>query len=93
MASRGTGLSIISNDDTKSYNSKVFVINKLQQRNARIMDNAVNSLTKDNAILIASILTLAKEVNSLKKQVFGNDVMIVNWNKEPPYSFDTTILA
>lgn len=88
----GTSLNTITKNTIKSYNTTVKAINTFQKKNINILNRSLELIVDSNDKLNLSIMLLANNITSLQKQVFLNQVLIDNWEKQPPYSYDYTIL-
>ena len=88
----GTGINAITHNTIPSYNTTVNAINRFQKNNINTLERALSTIYDSNARLNASIGTLVNSIVSLQKQVFLNQVLLDNWDKQPPYSYDYTIL-
>ena len=88
----GTGLHVISKNTIPSYNTVVKGINTKQKENINTLERAIAKIIDANSKLNSSIGLLVTSITSLQKQVFLNQVLIDNWEKNPPYTFDYTIL-
>lgn len=88
----GTGVSIITNEDDQSYNSAVYKINQHQKDNVSKLENALDNASRNNEELNKSISAINKTIANLNKQIYINQCLIDNWNKNPPYSYPTELL-
>lgn len=88
----GTGVSIITNEDDQSYNSAVYKINQHQKDNVSKLENALGNASRNNEELNKSISAINKTIANLNKQIYINQCLIDNWNKNPPYSYPTELL-
>lgn len=88
----GTGLNVITKNTIPSYNTVVKGINTKQKENINTLERAIAKIIDANSKLNSSIGLLVTSITSLQKQVFLNQVLIDNWEKNPPYTFDYTIL-
>lgn len=92
MAQTGSGLSIITNENDQSYNSAVYKINIHQKSNVDKLENALNNASKNNDLLQSSLLQVNNSINNLNKQIFINQALIDNWNRNPPYYYNVDIV-
>ena len=88
----GTGISVISNDDASSYNRAVAVINQKQKENVVKLERALAVANANNTKLQTSIDNIQDKLKDLKKQVYVNQCLIDNWDKEAPYSYPVEML-
>lgn len=88
----GTGISVITDNTSKSYNTAVHAINIHQKDNIRKLENALYNANSKNAALLASLNTINENIKNCKKQVFINNALIVNWNKDAPFTYNTELL-
>lgn len=88
----GTGVSIITNENDQSYNSAVYKINQHQKDNVSKLESALNNASRNNEELNKSISAVNKTIVNLNKQIYINQCLIDNWNKNPPYSYPTELL-
>lgn len=88
----GTGVSIITNENDQSYNSAVYKINQHQKDNVSKLESALNNASRNNEELNKSISAINKTIANLNKQIYINQCLIDNWNKNPPYSYPTELL-
>lgn len=88
----GTGVSIITNENDQSYNSAVYKINQHQKDNVSKLENALGNASRNNEELNKSISAINKTIANLNKQIYINQCLIDNWNKNPPYSYPTELL-
>lgn len=88
----GTGMNVITNDNTYSYNTAVAAINKHQKENVAKLENALSLANSNNEKLQSSLNEVNKSISDLKKQVFINDALIQNWDRNTPYVFDLDLL-
>ncbi len=89
----GTGMNVITNDNTHSYNTAVAAINKHQKENVAKLESALVVANSNNEKLQSSLNEVNKSINDLKKQVFINQCLIDNWELSAPYTFPTELLA
>lgn len=89
----GTGMNVITNDNTHSYNTAVAAINKHQKENVAKLENALSLANGNNEKLQSSLNEVNKSINDLKKQVFINQCLIDNWELSAPYTFPVELLA
>ena len=90
--STGTGMNVITSNNTQSYNTAVSAINKHQKENVAKLESALVVANSNNEKLQASLNEVNKSINDLKKQVFINDALIQNWDRNAPYVFDLDLL-
>lgn len=90
--STGTGMNVITNNSTQSYNTAVSAINKHQKENVAKLESALVVANSNNEKLQNSLNEVNKSINDLKKQVFINDALIQNWDRNTPYVFDLDLL-
>lgn len=88
----GTGINAITQNTIPSYNTTVNAINRFQKDNVNKLDRALSNVYDSNSRLNSSIGLLVNSITSLQKQVFLNQVLLDNWDHQPPYSYDYTIL-
>lgn len=88
----GNGLNVITKNNIKSYNTTVNAINAFQKDNIRKLNLALANIEEPITKLAKTVGILQSSISSLQKQVFLNQVLIDNWEKNPPYSYDYTIL-
>ena len=88
----GTGVSIITNENDQSYNGAVYKINQHQKDNVSKLENALDNASRNNEELNKSISAINKTIANLNKQIYINQCLIDNWNKNPPYSYPTELL-
>lgn len=88
----GTGLSVITNNDDVSYNRSVNTINVHQKENVNKLESALVNANRNNAALQESLAAVRQNIKNVKKQIFVNDALIVNWPKNPPYSYNIELL-
>ena len=88
----GTGISVISENNSKSYNTAVHAINIHQKDNIRKLENALYNANNKNAALLASLEVINEAIKNCKKQVFINNALIVNWNKSEPFTYNIELL-
>lgn len=88
----GTGTSIITSNDSQSYNTAVNQINIHQKDNVNKLENALINANRNNDILQEALNTVIKTINNCKKQIFINDSLIVNWNRTAPYTYNVELL-
>ena len=88
----GTGLSVITENNSDSYNRAVNTINLHQKENVRKLENALYNANSNNAALLASLEVINDNIKNCKKQVFVNNALIVNWNKEAPFTYNIELL-
>lgn len=89
----GTGMNVITGDNTQSYNTAVAAINKHQKENVAKLENALSLANSNNDRLQQSLNEVSKSINDLKKQVFINQCLIDNWELSAPYTFPVELLA
>lgn len=90
--STGTGLNIITQNNTHSYNTAVNAINRHQKENVSKLESALNLANSNNDKLSDSLNTVNRSIMNLKKQIFINQSLIDNWNNNSPYTFPTQLL-
>ena len=88
----GTGISIVTENNSKSYNTAVNTINLHQKDNVRKLENALYNANSNTAALLASLEVINSNIRNCKKQVFINNALIVNWNKEAPFTYNIELL-
>ena len=88
----GTGTSIITSNDSQSYNTAVNQINIHQKDNVNKLENALINANRNNDILQEALNAVIKTINNCKKQIFINDSLIVNWNRNAPYTYNVELL-
>ena len=88
----GTGLSVITNNDDVSYNRSVHTINVHQKDNVNKLESALVNANRNNAALQESLAAVRRNIKNVKRQIFINQSLIDNWNRNPPYSYNTELL-
>ena len=88
----GTGVSIITNENDQSYNSAVYKINQHQKDNVSKLESALNNASRNNEGLNESIANINRTISNLKKQIYINQCLIDNWDKNSPYSYPIELL-
>lgn len=88
----GSGLNVITKNTIQSYNTTVSAINNFQKENIEKLQKSIVSCISTNSKLNKSISLLVNSIVSLQKQVFLNQVLIDNWERNEPYIIDDTIL-
>lgn len=88
----GTSLSIVTENNSQSYNTAVNAINLHQKDSIGKLENALHNANNNNAALLASLNTISEKIKNCKKQVFVNNALIVNWNKDAPFTYNTELL-
>lgn len=88
----GTGVSIITNENDQSYNGAVYKINQHQKSNVEKLESALNNATRNNEELNESIANINRTISNLKKQIYINQCLIDNWDKNPPYFYPIELL-
>ena len=88
----GTGISIITNENDQSYNSAVYKINQHQKDNVSKLESALNNASRNNEGLNESIANINRTISNLKKQIYINQCLIDNWDKNSPYSYPIELL-
>lgn len=88
----GTSLSLVTENNSQSYNTAVNTINIHQKDNVRKLENALHNANNNNAALLASLNVINENIKNCKKQVFVNNALIVNWNKDAPFTYNTELL-
>ena len=88
----GTSLSIVTENNSQSYNTAVNTINIRQKDNVRKLENALHNANNNNAALLASLNVINNNIKNCKKQVFVNNALIVNWNKDAPFTYNIELL-
>ena len=91
--STGTGMNVITKNNTQSYNTAVSAINKHQKENVAKLENALSLANSNNGRLQQSLNEVNKSINNLKKQIFINQCLIDNWENNTPYTFPIDLLA
>ena len=89
----GTGLSVITNNDSQSYNRAVNVVNIHQRDNVTKLESALVVANNRNRELEDAMSKVNNSINNMKKQIFINDALIRNWEAYAPYSYNTELLA
>lgn len=89
----GTGMHVITKNNTQSYNTAVSAINKHQKENVAKLENALSLANSNNDRLQQSLNEVNKSINDLKKQIFINQCLIDNWELTAPYTFPMELLA
>lgn len=89
----GTGMNVITSDNTQSYNTAVAAINKHQKENVAKLESALAVANSNNDKLQSSLNEVNKSINDLKKQVFVNQCLIDNWELSAPYTFPMELLV
>lgn len=89
----GTGMNIITNNNTQSYNTAVSAINKHQKGNVAKLESALVVANSNNEKLQTSLSEVNRSINNLKKQIFINQCLIDNWETNTPYTFPIELLA
>lgn len=88
----GTGLSVVSLNDSVSYNRSVNTINVHQKDNVEKLESALVNANRNNDALQESLAAVRNTIKNVKKQVFMNQCLIDNWNRNPPYAYPTNML-
>lgn len=88
----GSGVSIITNENDQSYNGAVYKINQHQKSNVEKLESALNNATRNNEELNESIVNINRTISNLKKQIYINQCLIDNWDKNSPYSYPIELL-
>lgn len=88
----GTGVSIITNENDQSYNSAVYKINQHQKDNVSKLESALNNANRNNEQLAQSISEINNSITNLNKQIYVNQCLIDNWDRNPPYSYPVELL-
>ena len=88
----GTGISIVTDNTSKSYNTAVKAINSHQNDNIRKLENALHNANNNNTALLALLNVINENIKNCKKQVFVNNALIVNWNKYAPFTYNIELL-
>jgi predicted Zn-dependent protease len=70
----GTGLSVVSQNDSVSYNRSVNVINVHQKDNVNKLENALINANRNNDILQEALSTVIRTINNCKKQIFNKGI-------------------
>lgn len=88
----GTGLSVITQNDSVSYNRSVNTINVHQKDNVNKLESALVNANRNNDALQESLAAVKNNIKNVKKQVFINQCLIDNWNRSAPYTYPTDML-
>lgn len=88
----GTGLSVITNNDDVSYNRSVNTINVHQKDNVNKLESALVNANRNNAALQESLAAVRRNIKNVKRQIFINQSLIDNWNRNPPYTYPVDML-
>ncbi len=88
----GTGVSIITNENDQSYNGAVYKINQHQKDNVSKLESALNNANRNNEQLAQSISEINNSITNLNKQIYINQCLIDNWDRNPPYSYPVELL-
>ena len=88
----GTSLSIVTENNSQSYNAAVNAVNIHQKDSVRKLENALHNANNNNASLWASLNFINENIKNCKKQIFVNNALIVNWNKDAPFTYNTELL-
>ena len=88
----GTSLSIVTENNSQSYNTAVNTINLHQKDSVRKLENALHNANNNNAALLASLEVINNNIKNCKKQFFINNALIVNWNKDAPFIYNIELL-
>lgn len=88
----GTGLSVITQNDSVSYNRSVNTINVHQKDNVNKLESALVNANRNNDALQESLAAVKNNIKNVKKQVFVNQCLIDNWNRNVPYTYPTDML-
>lgn len=89
---RSTGISLITSENDQSYNGAVYKINQHQKDNVSKLESALTNASRNNQELNDAIIEINKSIADLNKQIYINQCLIDNWNKNPPYSYPTELL-
>lgn len=89
----GTGLSVLSQNDSTSYNRSVNVINVHQKDNVTKLESALVNANRNNDALQESLAAVRNNIKNVKKQIFINQALIDNWTRVPPYTYPVELLA
>ena len=88
----GTGLSVITQNDSVSYNRSVNTINIHQKDNVNKLESALVNANRNNDALQESLVAVKNNIKNVRKQIFINDALIVNWNKNQPFTYNIELL-
>ena len=88
----GTSLSLVTENNSQSYNAAVNTVNTHQKDNVRKLENALHNANNNNAALLASLNVINENIKNCKKQIFVNNALIVNWNKDAPFTYNIELL-
>ena len=55
-------------------------------------DQSYNSAVYKNDLLQSSLLQVNNSINNLNKQIFINQALIDNWDRNPPYYYNVDIV-
>lgn len=88
----GTGVSIITNENDQSYNSAVYKINQHQKSNVEKLESALSNASRNNQDLQNATIEINKSIANLNKQIYINQCLIDNWDRNPPYSYPVELL-
>ena len=88
----GTGVSVITQNDSVSYNRAVNTINVHQKENVNKLESALVNANRNNDALQESLAAVKNNIKNVKRQVFINQCLIDNWPKTPPYTYPTDLL-
>ena len=89
----GSGLSVITQQNTGSYNAAVNTINKHQRENVQKLESALVMATSNNDKLLSALQKVQRNIDNLKKQVFINQCLVDNWYLSAPYRFPIDLLT
>lgn len=83
---------ILADINTKAYNRSLQVIGLHNQNNIRILQSAINNASLYTDQLNRLLAKIMESEVQLKRQIFVNQSVVDNIDKEPPYIFPTSIL-
>lgn len=72
-------LSVITNDNTQSYNRAVYAINQNQRNNVRKLSTALQEANSANDQIRVAYVNLDNTISELKKKVFINQTLCDNF--------------
>lgn len=72
-------LSVITNDNTQSYNRAVYAINQNQRNNVRKLSSALQEANSANNRIQSAYTELELVIGELKKKVFVNQALCDNF--------------
>ena len=88
----GTSLSVITQNNDTSYNTAVRTINVHQKDNVNKLESALVNANRNNAALQESLAAVRQNIKNVKRQIFINQSLIDNWNRNPPYTYPVDML-